>query len=57
MDERREGPDRVAQLLSETYAARMLVLEAQERAGRASCSLEWATGVSYAAWPRAKGSP
>ncbi len=55
MEERREGPDKVAQLLGETYAGRMLVLDARERAGRASCSLEWATGASYAAWPRVTG--
>jgi len=55
LDERREGPDKIAQLLGETYADRMLVLDARERAGRASCSLEWATGTSYTAWPRLSG--
>jgi len=52
MGDRREGPDKVAQLLAESYAGRLLVLEARERAGRASCSLAWATGVSASNWPR-----
>ncbi len=56
LDERRESPDKVAQLLSETYAGRVFVLEAQERAGRAACALEYATGTSYTKWPRLVGA-
>ena len=48
-----ETPDRIAQLLAEAHAARLSVLEARERAGKAACLLEYATGTSYAAWPRA----
>ncbi len=47
-----ESPDRVAQLLAEAHAGRMAVLEARERAGKAACVLEYATGTSYDSWPR-----
>jgi hypothetical protein len=47
-----DTPDRIAQLLSEAHEGRMAVLDARERAGKAACLLEYATGTSYAKWPR-----
>jgi hypothetical protein len=45
-------PRRVAALVEDVYAARMAVLDARERAGRAACTLLAASGVSVEDWPR-----
>jgi hypothetical protein len=42
----------IAQLLEEVYDARIVVLAAQERAGRASCGVLASTGASVEDWPR-----
>ena len=44
-------PDEVSRLTDSVYEARLAVLEARERAGRAECAVVEATGTTVAEWP------
>ena len=44
-------PDEVSRLTDSVYEARLAVLEARERAGRAECAVVEATGSTVAEWP------
>jgi hypothetical protein len=50
--DRLADPMQIASLLDSVYAARMAVLDARRRAGRAGCAVVEATGVTVAEWPR-----
>lgn len=50
--QRAAGPEVVAGMLDEAFAARRAVLDARERAGMASCTLLVMTGVPVDDWPR-----
>lgn len=50
--DRLAGPDEISNLLDAVYSARLAVLEARERAGRAGCTVIESTGVPPADWPR-----
>lgn len=53
--QRLAGPERVADLLDEAFAARRAVVDMRERAGIAGCTLLVVTGVPVEEWPRGGG--
>lgn len=50
--DRQAEPGQISSLLDSVYAARVAVLEARQRAGRAGCVVIEATGVTVSEWPR-----